>query len=81
MILLPVFESLASPAFQKKRIINLKSSGRSYLSLYFIYVNSKRMGQLGGDFAIFMVSAWNPKMTTYVLLTTGLPPRRIKFNQ
>jgi hypothetical protein len=37
--------------------------------------------KLGGDFAFFMVSAWNPKLTTYALLTTGLPPRRIKFNQ
>jgi hypothetical protein len=36
-----------------------------------------------GDFTIFMVSAWFPKLTTYalLLLTKGLPTRRIKCNQ
>jgi hypothetical protein len=39
------------------------------------------LAQLGGDFAIFKVSVQNPNLTTYALLTTGLPPRRIKLNQ
>jgi hypothetical protein len=37
--------------------------------------------QMEGDFTIFTVSAWFQKLTTYALLTKGLPTRRIKFNQ